>query len=86
MEAQTEKYLSENFYWKKGERVRTNIEPFSQYFCVALLDFQGFYKDMRLGIFRNFFSGTFGDNILKTTDSSWINNMIEPEKEIVALN
>lgn len=82
MEVQTRKHLSEKLlYWKKGERVRTNIDPFSQYFCVALLDSQGFHKDMRLGIFMNFISATFGDSILKTTDSSWINNMIKLEQE-----
>ena len=43
MEVQTRKHLSEKLlYWKKGERVRTNMDPFSQYFCVALLDSQGF--------------------------------------------
>lgn len=71
MEAQTRKYLSENLL-KERWVIRTNIDPFSQYFGVALLEFQGFYKGMRLGIFRNFISGTFGDSILKTTDSSWI--------------
>lgn len=80
MEGQTRKYLSENLLKEKWV-IRTNIDPFSQYFSVALLDFQGFYKDMRLGIFMNFILGTFGDSILKTTDSSWINNTIKLEQE-----
>lgn len=80
MGAQTRKYLSENLL-KERWVIRTNIDTFSQYFYDVLLDSQGFYKDMRLGIFSNFISGTFGDNILKTTDSSWINNMIKLEQE-----